>query len=225
MNALQLRAIPCISPISLRLCPSPSHTTRLYATQSDIGSGPKSPLSRKKSITVLSDDGRVQWGDLSRGEKVARTTQQSFNFIIVLAGAVLTVWIGTFSRLDTKLLTTRSPYRAGSLHFSISRCSHQIVEHGNSKKQCRALKMIPSVSSYSVIGGKFKHMAKTPGVDGLGTDRLRESMNGATVSSTGPVLTINRSRTEKDRLGREHLHMHFHVRYITQFPAIQSFRC
>lgn len=92
MNALQLRAIPRISPAILGLRPfHPTQITRLYATQSDLGSSPKSPLSRKKSITVLSDDGRVQWGDLSRGEKVARTTQQSFNFIIVLAGAVLTV--------------------------------------------------------------------------------------------------------------------------------------
>jgi import inner membrane translocase subunit TIM21 len=94
MNALQLRAIPRVSPASLGLRPSP-HTqiTRFYATQSNLGTGPKTTSSRKKSITVLSDDGRVQWGDLSRGEKVARTTQQSFNFIIVLAGAVLTVWI------------------------------------------------------------------------------------------------------------------------------------
>lgn len=66
-------------------------------------------------------------------------------------------------------------------------------------------------------------MAKIPGVGGLGTDQLREYMNGAGLSSTGPVLTINRSRTEKDRLGREHLHMHFHVRYITHFPAMQLF--
>lgn len=96
MNALQLRAIPRISPASLGLRPAPTQITRLYATQSDLGTGPKSPLSpRKKSVTVLSDDGRVQWGDLSRGEKVARTTQQSFNFMLVLAGAVLTVWIGS----------------------------------------------------------------------------------------------------------------------------------
>jgi import inner membrane translocase subunit TIM21 len=94
MNALQLRALPRISPASLGFRSSP-HTqiTRLYATQSNLGTGPKTTASRKKSITVLSDDGRVQWGDLSRGEKVARTTQQSFNLIIVLAGAVLTVWI------------------------------------------------------------------------------------------------------------------------------------
>ena len=105
MNALQLRAIPRISPASLGLRPAPTQITRLYATQNDLGTGPKSPLSRKRSVTVLSDDGRVQWGDLSRGEKVARTTQQSFNFVLVLAGAVLTVWIALSAKTIKHLLT------------------------------------------------------------------------------------------------------------------------
>lgn len=42
-------------------------------------------------MTVLNDDGRVSWGNLSAGEKVARTTQQSFNFSMIILGAVLTV--------------------------------------------------------------------------------------------------------------------------------------
>ena len=94
MRSIQLRALPRLSPASLSLYSSPriqTRISRLYATQSNIGNGPQTTSSRKKSITVLSDDGRVQWGDLSGGEKVARATQQSFNFIIVLAGAVLTV--------------------------------------------------------------------------------------------------------------------------------------
>ena len=106
MNALQLRAIPRISPAPLGLRPSaPTQISRLYATQSGLGTG-QSPLSpRKKSVTVLSDDGRVQWGDLSRGEKVARTTQQSFNFVLVLAGAVLTVWTVLLANTAQQLLT------------------------------------------------------------------------------------------------------------------------
>lgn len=40
---------------------------------------------------MLSDDGRLQWDDLSGREKVSRATQQSFNFVVVLAGALLTV--------------------------------------------------------------------------------------------------------------------------------------
>ena len=47
----------------------------------------------RKQITVVSDDGRVHWQDLSRREKVARTTQQTFNFSLVLSGLILTVCI------------------------------------------------------------------------------------------------------------------------------------
>lgn len=54
-------------------------------------SGPKSSASKRRGVTVLSDDGRYEWGELTRGEKVARATQQSVNFVVVLAGAVLTV--------------------------------------------------------------------------------------------------------------------------------------
>lgn len=65
---------------------------RSYATHSDLGRGPStSSKPSRKNITVLSDDGRLQWGDLSGREKVSRATQQSFNFVVVLAGAVLTV--------------------------------------------------------------------------------------------------------------------------------------
>lgn len=42
-------------------------------------------------MTLLSDDGRYEWGELTGREKVARATQQSFNFVIILAGAALTV--------------------------------------------------------------------------------------------------------------------------------------
>ena len=52
-------------------------------------SGPTN--STRKQVTVLSDDGRVQWRDLTRLEKVARTTQQTFNIGLILSGFFLTV--------------------------------------------------------------------------------------------------------------------------------------
>jgi hypothetical protein len=61
---------------------------RGYATQS-TSRGSTTPS--RKQITVVNDDGRVQWKDLSRTEKAARTTQQTFNFGLVLLGAVMTV--------------------------------------------------------------------------------------------------------------------------------------
>ena len=51
----------------------------------------------RKQVTVVGDDGRVQWHDLSRREKVARTTQQTFNFGLVLSGFILTVCAPTES--------------------------------------------------------------------------------------------------------------------------------
>ena len=61
---------------------------RGYATQSSLGG---SSTRSRKQITVVNDDGRVQWKDLSRGEKAARTTQQTFNFGLVILGFIMTV--------------------------------------------------------------------------------------------------------------------------------------
>lgn len=49
------------------------------------------PGASRRAITVTSDDGRYAWSELSTGEKAARTTQQSFNFLLVGAGVVATV--------------------------------------------------------------------------------------------------------------------------------------
>jgi hypothetical protein len=73
--------------------PASSHLTRSYATQSTLGGNGSSSGSKpaRKQISVMSDDGRYRWGELSGGEKVARATQQSFNFLIVALGVVMTV--------------------------------------------------------------------------------------------------------------------------------------
>ena len=59
---------------------------RQYATSNTL-TGTKGPSVRKQ-VTVGNDDGRVPWGQLSTGEKVARTTQQTFNLGVILAGAI-----------------------------------------------------------------------------------------------------------------------------------------
>ena len=61
---------------------------RRYATSNTL-SGSKE--SSRKQVTVRSDDGRVQWSDLTTGEKAARTTQQTFNFGVILLGFGMTV--------------------------------------------------------------------------------------------------------------------------------------
>lgn len=69
---------------------APSGRIRWYATHSDLGTQGSSRPSRKQ-ITVLSDDGTYKWAELSGREKVARATQQSFNFLLVALGVVMTV--------------------------------------------------------------------------------------------------------------------------------------
>jgi hypothetical protein len=84
------------APRLLRLLKLPSSlrpflAARMYATQTGIGTSNVQPARKRKAVTMLNDDGRVAWGDLSPREKAARTTQQTFNFGMIIIGAVLTV--------------------------------------------------------------------------------------------------------------------------------------
>ncbi|KAL2061611.1 hypothetical protein VTL71DRAFT_6988 [Oculimacula yallundae] len=83
---------------ALLKCPAtlrPILIARLYATQTGIGTTSSgAPRPRRKTVTPFNDDGRVAWGELSKGEKVARTTQQTFNFSFILLGAVMTAGVG-----------------------------------------------------------------------------------------------------------------------------------
>lgn len=63
-------------------------TIRAYTSQTSSGNPPS---SSRKQVTIVNDDGRIQWKDLSVREKAARTTQQTFNFGIVLSGLLMTV--------------------------------------------------------------------------------------------------------------------------------------
>ena len=68
--------------------------SRCYASHSDLGRDPddrKELRPKRRNVTVLSDDGRVQWSDLNVKEKLSRTTQQTFNFALVVMGVLLTV--------------------------------------------------------------------------------------------------------------------------------------
>lgn len=80
-------------PLNLR----PLTTSRLYATQTGLGTTTTAQkLPPRRGVTVFNDDGRVPWGQLSPAEKVARTTQQSFNGGIVVLGLVLTSGVAYF---------------------------------------------------------------------------------------------------------------------------------
>ncbi len=85
-----------MKPLGLRLLRYPASLrsillARLYVTQTGLGTSSTQPRPRRKVVTAFNDDGRVAWGDLSAGEKAARTTQQTFTFGLIVLGAVLTV--------------------------------------------------------------------------------------------------------------------------------------
>ncbi|KAH9876807.1 hypothetical protein IAQ61_002168 [Plenodomus lingam] len=88
-----------------------SSTCNAQATHSSSSSGgggsssasPSStppPPPPRKSITLTGDTGQVRWSDLSPGEKVVRTTQQSVNLVVVLVGIVATGTIATLLFTD-----------------------------------------------------------------------------------------------------------------------------
>ena len=74
-----------------------SVTQRQYATSSSL---PHASTTSRRAVTVTSDTGQVPWKELSVREKAARSTQQSFNFGIVLLGICMTVGVGTVLWLE-----------------------------------------------------------------------------------------------------------------------------
>jgi import inner membrane translocase subunit TIM21 len=75
-----------LRPASLKRAHKPAACLlvhRSYATA-------KPPPHKHRQVTTFNDDGRVRWGDLSIREKGARSTQQSFNFLVIIAGVLMT---------------------------------------------------------------------------------------------------------------------------------------
>ncbi|KAL4794734.1 TIM21-domain-containing protein [Aspergillus venezuelensis] len=107
MSLSHLRPTPSLRRVLLSQPLLPRTSQNTYATQTGSSSSSKSgSATRRKNVTVLSDDGRYAWGELSGREKVARATQQSFNFVVVLAGVVLTG--GVFTLLYTEVFSPNS---------------------------------------------------------------------------------------------------------------------
>ena len=82
--------LPRIKP-STRRTPIGRFSTTRHAQA--LSSPPNAPIPppQRKSITLTGDTGQVRWSDLSPGEKVVRTTQQSLNLTVVIVGVVATV--------------------------------------------------------------------------------------------------------------------------------------
>jgi mitochondrial import inner membrane translocase subunit TIM21 len=87
---------------------------RTYATSS---STPPPKPSTHTRITTFNDDGRVHWSALSRREKAARSTQQSFNFLVVIAGVLMTGAV--FTILYKEVLSPTS--KTAQFNYAVSR--------------------------------------------------------------------------------------------------------
>ncbi|KAL2000778.1 hypothetical protein VTN02DRAFT_2643 [Thermoascus thermophilus] len=147
------------------------NVSRAYATQGSLGREGSASGPTRKQITVMSDDGRLRWSELTGKEKVARATQQSFNFMIVVIGAVMTGGVFTFLYLDV--------FSPDSKTWQFNKAVDRIRED----PRCTAL-----------LG------------DGNEIRAYGETTWNKWARNRPVATTI-----EKDRLGRDHLKMHFHV--------------
>ncbi|KAF2850521.1 import inner membrane translocase subunit tim-21, mitochondrial [Plenodomus tracheiphilus IPT5] len=99
---------------------------------------PPPPPPPRRSITLTGDTGRVRWSDLSPGEKVVRTTQQSVNLVVVIVGIVATGGVATLLFTDVFSPSSKTAHfnRATSLIRADPRCQKllgpgsQISAHG-----------------------------------------------------------------------------------------------
>ncbi|KAJ5172544.1 TIM21-domain-containing protein [Penicillium capsulatum] len=142
---------------------------RLYATQTNTGHGPRT--TRKRHITVLSDDGQLAWGELTGREKFSRATQQSFNFVIVLAGVVLTGGVG--------MLLWQEVISPNSKTWQFEKAVERI------KDDTRCTRLLGDRREIKAYG----------------------QQSSTRWAHNRPIATT----VEKDRLGREHMRMNFHV--------------
>lgn len=96
MGALKIH-LPRASLLRTSLINHPQVRTVAAFRNSKPGEGQRDALGivdtpRQKS---RANDGTVSWTKLHTGEKVVRSAQQSFNFLVIIAGAALTIGIGS----------------------------------------------------------------------------------------------------------------------------------
>lgn len=152
-----------------------SHPTPLQVRNATTSSLPKGTASPpRRAVTVVSDTGRVPWQQLSIGEKAARTTQQSFNLLIVLLGIVATGGVATVLYLEV--------FSTDSKTAVFNRAADRVRKD----PQC-----------IEVLAGR-------------GKGKSIEAYGEASWSRWARNRFIA-SRTETDRVGTTHMHMHFNV--------------
>ncbi|KAI1612971.1 TIM21-domain-containing protein [Exophiala viscosa] len=169
----------------------PIRITRRHASTNTSSSS--SPTPSRRAITVTSDDGRYNWSDLSTGEKAARGTQQTFNFLLVAAGLVGTITISYL--LYTELFAPES----STIQFNAA------VNRIKASPECRAL-LGPSsqIKAYgeptSNKWARARPLAHSTETDRFGTTHLRMHFNVEGPEGMGIVSVHMTKPREGDRL-------------------------
>ncbi|KAK5958333.1 mitochondrial import inner membrane translocase subunit tim21 [Knufia fluminis] len=145
------------------------------------------PQPSRRAITVTSDDGRYHWSELTTGEKAARSTQQSFNFVFVAAGAVGTICVAylLYQELFAADSKTRQFNRAVDRIKADPKCrellgpSNQIKAYGE-----------PTTNKWA----RARPLAHTVEVDRFGTTHFRMHFHMEGPEASG---TVNIHMTKK----------------------------
>lgn len=139
-------------------------STTHHAQATHTSTSSPTPKPQRKSISLTGDTGQVRWSDLSPGEKAVRTTQQSFNFVVVLVGIVATVQLPLTSLLLEA--ATNICIRAVSATFSSRMSSAPPPRLPISTAQRHLYVKTPDAKNYWVQAPKLLLLVKALGRDG-----------------------------------------------------------
>jgi import inner membrane translocase subunit TIM21 len=158
--------LPRIQPSSTRRARAAFSTTCNAPAKEPTFPGTPFPEPTRKSITLTGDTGRVRWNELSPGEKVVRTTQQSFNLIIVAVGVIATGGVAYFLFSDVFSPNSKTAY------------FNEATEKVRQDPRCQ--KLLGEGSQIAAYGensfsryAKNRFISSTEETDKWGTDHLK----------------------------------------------------
>jgi len=121
-------------------------------------------------VTTFNDDGRVRWTDLSVREKAARSTQQSFNFVVIIVGVAMTGAVATL--MWTEVFSTDS--KTSHFNRTVSRI----------KKDPRCLDVLGDAKKIKAYGepswnrwSRNRAIASKVEKDGIGVEHMHMHFN------------------------------------------------
>jgi import inner membrane translocase subunit TIM21 len=143
---------------------------RSYATANSSNSS--KPTASHRQVTTFNDDGRVRWSELSVREKAARSTQQSFNFLVIIAGVVMTGAVATL--MYKEVFSTDS--KTSHFNRTVTRIKKDTtcidILAGGDPRKIKAYGE-PSWNRWS----RNRALASTVHKDGVGVEHMRMHFN------------------------------------------------